>query len=135
MAEVDEGEFLEPIVDEGDAVDDLDVLVFVYETFDVADHCRLELLEDNLGPFDVLDLRDFDPYSADELDVNHFVAELPNLDALDDNKEDPFDVERLDVPSSLVELDDLRIDGPYLLDELALDHLDADCPILLYDFD
>ena len=37
--------------------------------------------------------------------------------------------------SSLVELDDLRIDGPYLPDELALDHLDADCPILLYDFD
>ena len=98
MAEVDEGEFLEPIVDEGDAVDDLDVLVFVYETMDVAaDHCRLELLEDNLGPFDVLDLRDFDPYSADELDVNHFVAELPNLDVLDDNEEDNLDVECLDV--------------------------------------
>ena len=31
--------------------------------------------------------------------------------------------------------DDLRIDGPYLLDELALDHLDADCPNLLCVFD
>ena len=32
-------------------------LVFGFETFDIADHCRLESLEENLGPFDVFDLR------------------------------------------------------------------------------
>ena len=51
-----------------------------------------------MGPFDVFDLCDFGPsYSADELDVNGFVVELPNLDALDDSKEDIFDIECLDV--------------------------------------
>ena len=130
MAVIDEGELLEPIVDEDDDVDDLDLLVFVYETFDVAEHCRLELLEDNFGPFDVFDLCDFYPYSAEKFDVNHSVVDFRNLDVLDDSKEPPFDVECLDFPSSLVELHDFCIDGPYLPDELALDHLDADCPNL-----
>ena len=128
---VDENKFLEPILDEDDDVEDLDVLVFVYEILDVADHCRLELFEDNVGPFDVFDLCDFNSNSADEPDVNHFVVEFCNIDVFDGNEEDPFDVECLDVPFSLAELDDFRIDGPHLLGEFVLDHLDADCTNLL----
>ena len=97
--------------------------------------CRLGLLEGNLGPFDVFDLRNFDPYSANELDVNLFAVELPNLDALDDSKENPFDVKCLDVSSPLVELDDFRTDNPSLLDVFDLDNIDADCPNLLCVFD
>ena len=83
-----------------------------------------------MGPLDVFDLRNFAPYSADELDVNHFVVELPNIAVLDDNKEDCFNIECLDIPFLLSNLMTFALTVHILLTNLSLTILMLTVPIL-----